>query len=62
MPFATVDRETGRVVGGTRFLAIEPRNRRMEIGYAWMAGPWQRSHVNTEARLLVLRRRIRGSR
>ena len=55
MPFATVDSETGLVVGSTRFLAIEPRNRRLEIGYAWIAGPWQRSHVNTEGRLLVLR-------
>ncbi len=55
MPFATVDRATRRVVGSTRFLAIEPRNRRLEIGYAWIAGPWQRNHVNTEAKLLLLR-------
>ena len=53
MPFATLDRATGRVVGSTRFLAIEPRNRRLEIGYAWIAGPWQRSHVNTEPRLVL---------
>jgi RimJ/RimL family protein N-acetyltransferase len=55
VPFVTVDREAGRVVGSTRFLSIEAQHRRLEIGYTWLGPPWQRSHVNTEAKLLMLR-------
>lgn len=54
VPFATIDRATGRVVGSTRYLAIEPRHRRLEIGYTWLAQPWQRTAINTEAKLLLL--------
>jgi RimJ/RimL family protein N-acetyltransferase len=55
LPFATVERESGRVVGSTRFGAIDLANRRLEIGWTWIARPWQRSAVNTEAKLLMLR-------
>lgn len=52
-PFATtVD---GRVVGSTRFWRIDPANRALEIGHTWIGAPWQRSFVNTEAKLLMLR-------
>jgi len=53
-PFATIERATGRVVGGTRYLNIEPAHRRVEIGYTWIAPAWQRTAVNTEAKLLML--------
>jgi RimJ/RimL family protein N-acetyltransferase len=55
VPFATVERASGRPVGSTRFLSIEPRHRRLEIGWTWLAPAWQRSVVNTEAKLLMLR-------
>ena len=48
--FATVERESGRVIGGTRFMNIEPANRKVEIGSTWIVPPWQRSAVNTEAK------------
>lgn len=54
-PFATVERSSGRVVGTTRFCAIEPAHRRLEIGYTFVAPAWQRTAVNTEAKLLMLR-------
>lgn len=54
VPFATVEQATGRVVGSTRYLSIEPHHRRLEIGYTWVAPPWQRTAVNTEAKLLML--------
>ena len=54
VPFATIDRSTGRAVGSTRFLSIEPAHRRLEIGFTWLARPWQRSAVNSEAKLLML--------
>lgn len=54
-PFATVERSSGQVVGSTRYGAIDRGNRRVEIGWTWLAAPWQRSALNTEAKLLMLR-------
>jgi hypothetical protein len=42
------------VIGSTRFLSIDPHHRRLEIGYTWIAPAWQRTAVNTEAKLLML--------
>ena len=55
MPFATVLRETGRVIGSTRFWKIDRVNRKLEIGSTWIAASWQKSFVNTEAKYLMLR-------
>jgi RimJ/RimL family protein N-acetyltransferase len=55
LPFATVWRETGRVIGSTRFGNASPPNRRVEIGWTWLARPWQRTGANTEAKYLMLR-------
>ena len=55
LPFATVAVDTGRVVGSTRFGNIDRVNRRVEIGWTWIGRPWQRTAVNTEAKLLMLR-------
>ena len=55
IPYALIERETGRVVGSTRFGNIEPAHRRVEIGWTWIAREWQRTAVNTEAKLLLLR-------
>lgn len=52
--FATVDRSSGRIVGSTRYLNIEPAHRRLEIGYTWLAPAWQKSAINSEAKLLML--------
>lgn len=53
--FATVERSSGRTVGSTRFMNIDRTNRRVEIGSTWIAPPWQRTAVNTEAKYLMLR-------
>jgi RimJ/RimL family protein N-acetyltransferase len=53
--FATVERSSGKVIGSTRFMNIDPANRRVEIGSTWIAPAWQRSAVNTEAKYLMLR-------
>lgn len=55
LPFATVERASGRAVGSTRFAEIDAENRRVEIGYTWIAPPWQRTPVNTEAKYLMIR-------
>lgn len=54
-PFATIERSSGRLVGSSRFGSWSPENRRIEIGWTWIARPWQRTPVNTEAKLLMLR-------
>lgn len=54
LPFATVEKGSGAVVGGARFLRITPEHRRLEIGSTWVAAPWRRTAVNTEAKLLML--------
>jgi len=54
LPFAIIDRSTGRAVGSTRFLNYEPAHRRIEIGATWLGTPWQRTAFNTEAKLLLL--------
>jgi len=53
--FATVERNSGRVIGSTRFMNIDRVNRRVEIGSTWIAPAWQRTAVNTEAKYLMLR-------
>ncbi len=54
LPFATVERDSGRVVGSTRFGNIDRENRKAEIGWTWIGRAWQRTAVNTEAKLLML--------
>jgi len=53
--FATVERSSGQTIGSTRFMNIDRVNRRVEIGSTWIAPPWQRTAVNTEAKYLMLR-------
>ena len=53
--FATMERNSGRVIGSTRFMNIDRTNRRVEIGSTWIAPAWQRTAVNTEAKYLMLR-------
>jgi len=54
-PFATIERATRRVIGSTRYMNIDVANRRREIGATWIAKPWQRTAINTEAKYLMLR-------
>lgn len=54
VPFVTIDRATDKIVGSTRFGNIDARNRRAEIGWTWINPQWQRTRINTEAKLLML--------
>lgn len=54
LTFATLDAGSGRVVGSTRFRCIEAGHRRAEIGFTFLAASSQRTHVNTEAKYLML--------
>jgi RimJ/RimL family protein N-acetyltransferase len=55
MPFVIVLKETGEVIGSTRFWKIDPLNRKLEIGSSWIAARFQKTFVNTEAKYLMLR-------
>jgi RimJ/RimL family protein N-acetyltransferase len=55
LPFATLERATGRAIGSTRFAAIDRANRHVEIGWTWLGRAWQRTAANTEAKYLMLR-------
>ncbi|MBQ0758435.1 MAG: RimJ/RimL family protein N-acetyltransferase [Zhongshania sp.] len=52
--FATINKATGKVVGSTRFMRAVPVNKRVEIGYTFLALSAQRTRINTEAKMLML--------
>jgi RimJ/RimL family protein N-acetyltransferase len=54
LPWAVRNLATGTIVGSTRFHDIVANIDRVEIGYTWYAKRWQRSHVNTSCKLLLL--------
>ena len=54
LPFTVVLRASGQAIGCTRYLDIQPHNRSVEIGGTWYAPAYQRTGVNTEAKLLLL--------
>jgi RimJ/RimL family protein N-acetyltransferase len=54
LPWAVRELTTGEVVGSTRFHDVVAAIGRVEIGYTWYAARWQRSHVNTACKLLLL--------
>lgn len=55
LPFVTIEKSSNEIVGSTRFGNIDAKNRKVEIGWTWISPNWQRSFVNTEAKLLMLR-------
>jgi RimJ/RimL family protein N-acetyltransferase len=54
VPYATVERASGRVVGSSRFGTLRPEHRGVEIGWTWVIRELWGSGVNVEAKLLML--------
>lgn len=54
LSFVTIDRKSDTLVGSTRFGNIDTTNRRAEIGWTWINPEFQRTVINTEAKLLML--------
>jgi len=54
LPFVTIEKSSEKIVGSTRFGNIDAKNRKTEIGWTWINPRWQRTFVNTEAKLLML--------
>jgi RimJ/RimL family protein N-acetyltransferase len=55
LPFAIVEKTTGRAIGSTRYGNIDRTHHRVEIGWTWVAREWQRTAINTETKYLLLR-------
>ncbi len=54
LPWAVRDLDSGAVIGSTRYHDIVAAIDRVEIGYTWYGARWQRTHVNTACKLLLL--------
>ncbi|HUK62605.1 MAG TPA: GNAT family protein [Dongiaceae bacterium] len=54
LPWVVRELGTNTIVGSTRYHDIVAIVDRVEIGYTWYAKSWQRSHVNTACKLLLL--------
>ena len=52
--FAVRDRRSGRLVGSTRYLAVRPADRALEIGWTWFEPAAWRTGLNLEVKLLLL--------
>ncbi len=52
--FVVRDDASGAVIGSSSFHDILPLVKRVEIGYTWYGLSWQRTHVNTTAKLLMM--------
>lgn len=55
LPFAIREMTTGEIIGTTRFYDFAPELPRIAIGYTWYAKRWQKSHVNTACKRLLLK-------
>jgi len=55
-PWAVVDAATGRAVGMTTYVNLDPDNRRLEIGSTWLGREAQGTGINPAAKLLLLTR------
>lgn len=55
MPFIVRRNSDGKVVGSTRYFNVDAKNRRLEIGHTWYSKSAQRTGLNTEAKLLLLK-------
>jgi RimJ/RimL family protein N-acetyltransferase len=55
LPWVVRELTSDTIIGSTRYHDIVPEIDRVEIGYTWYAQTWQRTHVNTACKLLLLR-------
>ena len=58
--FVTRDRRSGEIVGSTRYLALRPADRALEIGWTWLAPAAWRTGINVEQKLLLLGHAFEG--
>ncbi|MEY3971849.1 MAG: hypothetical protein RLY84_242 [Actinomycetota bacterium] len=54
MPFATIDKSSGKAIGMTTYMNMKLENFKVEIGSTWLAASYQKTAINPEAKLLML--------
>jgi len=54
LAFSVIEKNSGKIIGSTRFCHADQINQRVEIGYTWYARSFQRSSVNSECKQLLL--------
>jgi RimJ/RimL family protein N-acetyltransferase len=54
LPFAIREQHSGEIVGSTRYYEIDAAVPRLAIGYTWYAKRWQKTHLNTACKRLLL--------
>ncbi len=54
IPFAIIDRKSGRAAGSTRYMDISKHLRALEIGWTWLGKDYRRTALNTECKYLLL--------
>lgn len=59
-PFATLDAQTGEVIGTSRYLNVRPFDRVVEIGWTWLTPNAWGTGANVEAKLLMLERAFKA--
>ncbi|MGR6873041.1 GNAT family N-acetyltransferase [Pseudomonas sp. HK3] len=52
--FAIIEKVSGNVVGSTRFMKANLLNKRVEVGFTFIAKSYQKTMVTTEAKRLML--------
>ena len=55
LAFTIINNADNSIIGCTRFCNIGPNNYRLEIGYTWYAKSVQRTGINSECKLLLLK-------
>jgi RimJ/RimL family protein N-acetyltransferase len=55
IPFAIIERASGKAIGSTRYMDIRRNDRGLEIGWTWIGTVFQRTAMNTECKYLLLR-------
>jgi len=55
LPFVTIEKQSGNIIGSTRYGNIDMTHKGVEIGWTWIVKEWQHTAINTEAKYLMLR-------
>ncbi|MGX9134111.1 GNAT family N-acetyltransferase [Rummeliibacillus sp. JY-2-4R] len=53
-PFVIIDPHTNAVIGSTKFMDIDKKHKRLEIGFTWLTPSYWRTAINTNCKYLLL--------
>lgn len=53
-PMVIIDMTTNKIVGATKFMAIDAKNKTAEIGFSWLSPPARGTAINSNAKYLLM--------